>query len=299
MFPSRARSYAVVTPARNEAANLRRLASSLAEQTILPDVWIIVDDGSTDETPAVVGALAAEHQWVRPLRSEGAAPPAAYGRRVAKEAAAFQVGVKALEQSPDVVVKVDADVTVPADFFERLLHEFESDPSLGVASGLCYEQEGRTWRPRHATGSNPRGATRAYRRECLREVLPLEQRLGWDGIDSAKACARGWTARNLNELPFFHHRKTGARDRTLSTWAASGETLYYMGYRPSYVVAMALYRSVKDLRKVAVLWGYAAAAARRQPQCPDSAMREYVRDQQRLRVMPIRAREALGRTAAT
>jgi biofilm PGA synthesis N-glycosyltransferase PgaC len=292
-------TYGLVTPARNEAANIRRLAASLAEQSTPPKVWVIVDDGSTDETLAIATEFAAEYNWVRALSpSSDQVGPREYGRRVAKEALAFERGLAALGDPPDLVVKVDADVSVPPEFFERLVGEFEADAALGIASGICYELDEGSWRPRYATGSNPRGATRAYRWQCLQEILPLERRLGWDGIDAAKACARGWSARSINDLPFYHHRKTGERDRGVRAWAASGETLHYLGYRPSYVFLKVLFRSVKEPTFIGVAWGYVAALLTRKQRCDDDGLRAYVRSQQRLRAIPQRAREALGRSAS-
>ncbi len=289
-------TYALVTPAHDEAENLARLAASVVEQSQRPETWVVVDDGSTDGTSAVAAELAARHPWIVPIR--GAATPSASQARwrsLAKPAIAFELGLAALRTLPDVVVKLDADVTLPPDFFARLLREFAADPLLGIASGTCHELEDGSWRPRYATGANPRGATRAYRWRCLQELLPLERRVGWDGIDAAKAGARGWRARQIADLPFYHHRPTGARDRGLRAWIATGETLHYLGYRPSFVVARTLYRSRRERAALGALAGYAKAALTREQRCEDAGVRQYVRSRQRLRGLPSRARQALGR----
>src|SRR5206468_1167567 len=100
-------------------------------------------------------------------------------------------------------VKLDADVSFGHAFFERLMHEFAADRSLGIAGGMCFEQVGGRWLPQHVTRSHVRGATRAYRFDCLREILPLEERMGWDGIDELKAGVRGWSVRTIPDLPFY------------------------------------------------------------------------------------------------
>ena len=109
--------------------------------------------------------------------------PAASRERGAPIVRALHAGIDALDLVPDVLVNVDADVTVEPDYFARLLDVFANDPSLGIASGSAWELEDGEWRQRFVTGGTVWGATRAYRWKCLQDVLPLEERHGWDGID--------------------------------------------------------------------------------------------------------------------
>jgi glycosyltransferase involved in cell wall biosynthesis len=290
-------SYALVTPARNEAANLRRLAESVVGQTARPTAWIIVDDGSTDETVEVVTGLARHHDWISVMQSPTAAAddPLTAGRTLGRDVVAFAAGVEALEAPPDVVVKLDADVSFAGDFFARLLEEFSSDPRLGIASGVCYELEDGEWRPRHVTRSHVRGATRAYRWPCYEDVAPLVERLGWDGIDEIKAAVRGWRTGSISGLPFYHHRSMGERDGSRRSWATQGETAHFLGYRFSYIVLRTLHHVRSDRTALAMLTGYARSAAGRAPVYDDPAVRAHLRREQGLRRLPMRMREALGR----
>lgn len=293
--------YAVVTPARNEAPNLRRLAECLRAQTVEPAAWVIVDDGSSDETAALASELAGEHSWVEALLSPGAlshAGPLGAGRRVGRDVIAFTAGISALREAPDVVVKVDADVSFEPDYFERLLHEFESDSRLGIASGTCYENEGGSWEARHVTRVHVRGASRAYRWACFLDVSPLEERLGWDGVDEIKANVRGWTTRTVPGLPFRHHRKVGERDGARLAWSAQGDTAHYMGYRFSYLVLRALHHARREPAALAMIAGYLRAGLRRSERCADADVRAYLRRYQSPRELRLRAREALGRRYA-
>src|SRR5205823_13542569 len=127
-------------------------------------------------------------------------------------------------------------------------------------------------------------ATRAYRRECLRDVLPLEERQGWDEIDAARANAHGWRTETTLELPFLHHREEGTRDGSrVAVWRAQGDVSHYLGYRISYVVARALYRALREPKALALLVGYGAAAVGRHPRCADKAVIAHVRERQRVR----------------
>jgi glycosyltransferase involved in cell wall biosynthesis len=292
----RPRSYALVTPARNEAANLRRLADSVTAQTRLPARWVIVDDGSDDETPDIARGLAAAHPWIALLpRGDATADALGRGRRQGRDVLAFNAGVESLDPPPDVVVKLDADVSLAPEFFAELLLEFERDPLLGIAGGICLELEGGRWVPRHSTGGHVRGATRAYRWTCLQAVQPLATQVGWDGIDELRATALGWRTRTIARLPFRHHRAVGQRDGMRRAYLAQGEAAHYMGYRPSYLIMRTLFRARRDVAALAMVWGYFAAAARRRPRCPDPLAQRELRSQQRLRSLPVRALEAAGR----
>ena len=285
-------SYAVVTPVRNEAENLGRLADSLAGQTQRPGLWLIVDTGSTDATPETAAALAAGESWIVTFRLQGEAALERGGPIVR----AFEAGLDYLDGRFDVVVKMDADIAFGPDYFAGLLARFEADPELGMASGTCYELERGEWRQRHMTGTTIWGASRAYRRRCLEDVLPLEQRMGWDGVDEFRANARGWKSRVFEELPFRHYRREGERDGSARrARIAQGRAARYLGYRFWYLVLRALWNARRDPAALAMIWGFAKAALQREPRCADEAARSYLRRQQRLRTLPLRAAEAAGR----
>jgi biofilm PGA synthesis N-glycosyltransferase PgaC len=287
-------THVIITPARNEADTLPRLAHALRQQTRLPARWVIVDNGSIDETRTVVESISGECEWVRLLVLPADGPR----ERGAPIVRALHAGLESLDVRPDVVVNVDADVTMDADYFERLLAAFEGDPSLGIASGSAWEVSGGSWRQRFVTGGTVWGATRAYRWACLRDVLPLEERHGWDGIDQLKARARGWHTRTFTDLPFRHHRVEGERDGSAwAHWLANGDTAHFMGYRPWYLLARTLHHARRDPAAVGLVYGYASAAARRSPRLSDDAARTVLRRDQSVRNVLRRRREALGKPA--
>jgi poly-beta-1,6-N-acetyl-D-glucosamine synthase len=277
--------YAVVTPARNEEDNLRRLGAAMVAQTLPPAEWIVVDDGSTDATPAVLAELAGAHTWVRPLARPAAdrAERLADGRRMARDLDGFLVGARALDGAVDVIVKVDADVSVEADFFARLISEFATDERLGIASGTCYEQEDGAWVRRTKAAGTVWGATRAYRVACLPDLEALEPCMGWDGLDEIRVQLRGFRTRTFVDLPFRHHRPEGGRElSSMHQGEALGRASYYMGYRPSFLALRALYRARREPAALAMLWGYGAAAIRRDRRCPDRQVVHELRRRQRL-----------------
>lgn len=285
---SNALTYAVVTPVRDEAANLRRLAAALASQARRPERWVIIDDGSQDGTVELARELADEHPWiVLPTRAAHAAGDLWRGRREGRDLIAFRAGVQALEAAtPDVVVKVDADVSFAPDFFERLLERFDAEPLLGIAGGACYEQEDGRWVRRRVMPTHPRGATRAYRRACLDDMLALEPRMGWDGLDEVRVQLRGYTTRSFVDLPFRHHRPEGGRERNrFGAHVAHGRASWYMGYRPSYLGLRTLFRLREDVTAAGLVFGYLAEATSGRARYPETAVVGALREQQRLRTV--------------
>jgi glycosyltransferase involved in cell wall biosynthesis len=277
--------YAVVTPARNEERNLGRLATALEAQTLPPAEWLVVDDASTDGTAALVAGLGERGDWVRLVTRASADPHERLsdGRRMARDLDGFLLGVRSLTDKVDVVVKVDADVDFEADFFEELIGRFELDPSLGIASGTCYELEGGEWVRRTKLDTSVWGATRAYRADCIADLEALEPCMGWDGLDEIRVQLRNMRTQTFVDIPFRHHRPEGGREMTsLHQGDALGRAAWYMGYRPTYLTMRALYRARREPAALGMLWGYFGAAGRRAPRCPDERIVHALRERQRL-----------------
>jgi poly-beta-1,6-N-acetyl-D-glucosamine synthase len=286
--------YALITPARDEAERLRTLAPTVLAQTLRPATWVIVDDGSVDDTAEVIAALARDHPWIRLVR--GGSRPGALndGRREGRDLLALMEGIRSLETRPELVVKLDADVTLPPEYFERVAAAFAADPRLGIASGSRHERIDGAWQRINLTGNAVEAQCRTYRWSCWDRLQPLEPCLGWDGIDEARAVVAGWRTLIVPDLGFRHHRTMGSRDgRRMRARAAEGIAAHYMGYRPSYLVLRALWHARRDPFSLFMVWGFAGAALSRRPRS-EAAARAYVRRQQSLRQLARRVREARG-----
>jgi GT2 family glycosyltransferase len=280
----------VVSPIRNEAAHIERVAHGLAQQTRRPDLWLVVDDQSTDETPAILARLAAELDFMRVVSSD---PPATEEKTkdrlaIAKPPRAFNRGMDAGGwQGFTHVSKLDGDVELPPHYFEQLLGAFAQDPGLGLAGGLLREREGDGWGELpSASDYHVRGGLKCYSRECLQAIGGIQERLAWDAIDEIYARMHGYRTRTLKELVALHYRPTASADGLIRGRARHGQCAYIVRFTPSWVMLRAFKvgrERPRLLSGLAFLYGYLRAAVTRHPRVEDPEFRRFVRRELRQR----------------
>jgi poly-beta-1,6-N-acetyl-D-glucosamine synthase len=293
----------VISPVRNEAEHLERVAGAAAAQSRPPDRWLIVDDHSDDDTYAIAERLAREIPFVVPLRAPAHPPLLDPRDRLASAAAprTFNFGLQSVDLGGFTHVgKLDGDMELPPTYFERILAEFAADERLGMAGGLRRELVRGRWRlERVPTEHHVNGALKCYSRECFEAIGGIQERLAWDVIDETTARMRGFRTRTFEDLVAIHHRPWASADGTLRGRARYGASAYIARF-PAYWVTL---RSLKvaasrpvGLSGLAFLYGYARASLRRTPRVEDEEFRRTVRRELRGR---IRARVPLVSRAAT
>jgi hypothetical protein len=282
----------IITPAFNEAANIERTVRAAAAQTRRPDLWLLVDDGSTDGTFELASALAETIPWLRVLK----APQRPEERRsadrlaLAKEARAFNWGLAQVDADDFTHIgKLDGDIELPHYYFERLLEHFSIDPALGVAGGTLDELGPRGWRRLVAPSYHVHGAVKLYARECFQAVGGIEERLGWDTIDETYARMRGYRTRAFDDVRARHHRPWGSADGRLRGSARIGECAYIVQYSLPWVLLRTVKTCAARPYVLAGLWflaGYVNAWIRRRPRLEDDDFRRFVRQELRARLLP-------------
>jgi poly-beta-1,6-N-acetyl-D-glucosamine synthase len=278
----------LITPARDEAAHLERTIRAVAGQTRKPDLWLIVDDGSVDETPQLLDRLASEISFleVRTAPRRGARPDED-GLALAAEAVAFNAALETVELGDFTHIgKLDADVELSLDYFECLLARVEAEPELGVAGGVLLERSGRGWGPTKIPAHHVRGALKLYSRECFEAIGGIEERLGWDTIDETYARMRGYSTRSLPEVTARHHRPVATRGGVLRGRARHGQCAYILRYSAWWVVLRSLKVALQrpyGLSGLAFLYGYFQALLKAQPKVEDDGFKRFVREELRSR----------------
>jgi glycosyltransferase involved in cell wall biosynthesis len=274
--------YIVVTPARNEEANIRHTLASMIGQTIRPSLWIIVDDGSKDATPTIVEEAMRDHQWIRLVRR----PDRGARKQGGGVIEAFYDGYALIgDNAWDFLVKFDSDLSFDSNYFEQCLAKFTADPKLGIGGGMiCQEHEGRlTCEAPGDPAFHVRGATKIYRRSCWEAIGGLLKAPGWDTVDELKANMLGWTTYTFKDVPLRHHRFTGSADGTWKNQVKFGLSNYIAGYHPLFMFSKCLKRLFQPpyfVGAIGLAWGFCKGYLHRVRQVEDPALIHYVRQQQ-------------------
>jgi len=275
--------YCIITPCRDEADYARRTLDSVLGQTRPPDLWVIVDDGSTDQTPEILDEYADHYETIRVFHrfDRGA-------RKVGPGVIdAFYHGYRAIESSAfDYIGKLDLDLDLPPRYFEILIDRMEANPRIGTCSGKPYFRSGGRWISEKCGDENSVGMTKLYRRRCFEQIGGFVREVMWDGIDGHRCRMLGWQAVSWDEpdLRFEHLRPMGTSDKGWWTGRRRhGFGQYYMGTSPIYMVASAFYRMTRPpfvVGGLAMLVGYFDAMLRRQSRYEDLEFRRFLRDYQ-------------------
>src|SRR5438874_2824007 len=157
--------YVLITPARNEEAFIEKTLASMVAQTRLPERWIIVNDGSIDNTAGIVDNYARRFSWIELIRCPNRAD-----RSFSGKVHAFNTGLGHVESLKfDVIGNLDGDVSFDADYLEFLLSKFAAHPRLGVA-GTPYQEENAIHDERFKSPDHVSGACQLFRHECFEDI---------------------------------------------------------------------------------------------------------------------------------
>jgi glycosyltransferase involved in cell wall biosynthesis len=258
---------------------------------------VIVDDGSKDETPAILAEYAARVPYIRLVRRPDRGDRKLGGGVID----AFYAGYDTLDpQAFDYVCKLDLDLDLPPGYFAGLMDRMEQEPRIGTASGKPYflppgAKDDSVRFPlvdtsglvSERTGDeNSAGMTKFYRTACFRQIGGFVREVMWDGIDGHRCRQLGWIAVSWDvpELRFVHLRAMGTSHKNwLTGRARHGFGQYFMGTTPTYMLASALYRMTRPplvVGGLAMAQGYFKSMLQGRPRYEDAAFRRFLREYQ-------------------
>lgn len=218
--------YYIVIPTYNEEKFIAQTLQSLVEQTVLPAKIVVVNDNSTDKTEEIVNTFVSKYSFISLVNktSEAIHLP---GSKVIQ---AFQKGFETLDDNYDIIVKIDADLIFPKNYFETIIKHFQSDEKIGMVGGFCYIQKNNDWILENLTDKDHiRGALKAYRKETFKQIGGLKPAMGWDTVDELLCKFYNWKIVTDETLHVKHLKPTGANYNKAARFK-QGEAFYTLGY---------------------------------------------------------------------
>jgi glycosyltransferase involved in cell wall biosynthesis len=277
--------YVLITPARNEEEHIERVIKSIITQTVLPEKWVIVSDGSTDRTDDIVKEYISGNPWIELISM-----PAHGDRQFAAKVNCFNAGYEKVKKlNYDVIGNIDADISFEEDYLEFLLMKFTDDERLGVA-GTPFVEDGKHYDYRFTNIEHVSGACQLFRRQCFEEIggyVPIKGG-GIDWVAVTTARMKGWTTRTFVEKTCLHHRKMGSGNSSgILTWFRQGQKDYFLGNHPLWEIFRTIYQMTRKpfiVRGVFVFFGFSWATLKRVEKPISKELMEFIRIEQMKRL---------------
>jgi biofilm PGA synthesis N-glycosyltransferase PgaC len=272
--------YVVVTPVRDEELYLPFTIESMVRQTIQPQQWIIVNDGSKDSTGSIIDEAARKYPWIRAVHRNDRG----YRKWGAGIIEAFYDGYNVLDcKDWEFMSKLDGDLSFEPDYFERAFAKFRENSTIGIGGGVLYHYDGEQKVLENHPKFHVRGGTKIYWRACWEAIGGLWVGPGSDTVDEVKANMLGWTTTSFFDIHMIHHRFTGASWGRWGGLVKDGKIDYVSGYHPLFLTAKSIRRLVRRpyiLGSVALVYGYISAYLQKTPRVNDPDLIRYLRRQQ-------------------
>jgi GT2 family glycosyltransferase len=215
----------------------------MTKQTLHPEKWVIVSDGSTDGTDEIVKQYAAKHPWIELVRM-----PERRERHFGGKVACFNAGCERVKDAGyDIIGNLDADLSFESDIFAFLMAKFAANPRLGVGGVPFTEGEG-TYDFRFSSVEHVSGACQLFRRECFEQIggyTPIKGG-GIDVVAVLTARMKGWETRTFPERSLLHHRPMGtAGHGGLTVRFKLGQKDYTLGRHPLWQIFRCCYQMAR------------------------------------------------------
>ena len=216
--------YIAVTHCKNEEKTVVKCVESVLNQTIPPAAYVVVDDGSTDETPEIL-------EDFKPRIEVVSLEPT-----MARERGDHHRNLLLLSYSEarkkivdwEFLLTVDADEILFRDYMERLISRMEEDRKLGMTSGVPLSRVDGGYRKIYKASRGVWNGARVYRRECWDAIGFIPSIQGWDLWVQFEANRLGWRTRPFGDINFLEERPWGGS--TLKYWIRRGFSRKRLGY---------------------------------------------------------------------
>ena len=286
-------SYILITPAKNEEKNLRGLIKSVNEQKIKPVLWIIVDDGSQDNTPIILRKASSKYEYIQilTLKNQNSYDIGIHYAKVCR--IGFEYAIKYCTENSinyEYIALSDADMVYPKDYFFKIIRFMESNTNYGIVGGkiLIKNDYGKIYEEKLCDVSNyPRGTGRVWRKQAFKESNGYILTKSPDSVSNILAVLKGWKICKIDVI-CYQTRDTGAGINLWDGYFSRGDRTYYLGGNPliviNTVIDLVIISRQKNalLKSLAFTCGYINALFRRKKKIEVKEVREYMGSYKRI-----------------
>jgi len=269
--------YYIIIPAHNEEKFISETLSSVLRQTLLPQKIVVVNDNSTDNTEQILDSFVSSNLIIEKLNTTSSTEHMP-GSKVIN---AFNKGLAVVDNKFDFIVKLDADIILPDDYFERIAYIFKGNPKVGIAGGFAYEQDSSgTWQLNHPMNKDHvRGAFKAYSKACFIAIGGLKNAIGWDTLDELLAQFHDFEIFTDNALQTKHLRPTGHAYNEKAK-VLQGKAMYKMryGFLITFIASLKMAVKQKNYKTfIANFEGYYTARKENEPFLVSEKQGDFIR----------------------
>ncbi|MFC2147648.1 glycosyltransferase [Bacteroidota bacterium] len=220
-------NYYIVICAHNEESYIADTLNAVLSQTMQPKKVLVVNDNSTDKTEIIIDEFVSLNNHIIKVNRSSST----LHMPGAKVVEAFNEGFALLDDQYDFIVKLDADIILPENYFEKITELIISDPRAGILGGFAYEQDTKgVWKLNHPMNKDHvRGAFKSYTKECFNAIGGLKNSIGWDTVDELLARYNDFKVITDDSLKIKHLRPLGASYNKQARYL-QGEAMYRMRY---------------------------------------------------------------------
>lgn len=272
-------NYVIISPVRDEENYIEKTIKSVVNQTIIPDRWIIVNDGSKDKTGAIIDQYAKEYSWIIPVHRKDRG----YRKNGSGVMEAFYEGYKKINGEFDFLVKLDGDLSFESDYFEKCFAKFRLNSELGIGGGVITSLHENQKIFEKDVKFHVRGATKIYKRACWESIGQLVIAPGWDTLDELKANMNNWQTETFFDIPIIQHKITGGADGTWKNAVKNGKANYISGYHPLFMLVKLFKRLFQKpfvIGSIGLFWGYISGYIFKRPRVNEMELIKFIRKEQ-------------------
>ena len=275
--------YILITPVKNEIKNIDNLVKSVVNQTVVPLIWVIVDDNSSDGSKEKLERYARKYNFMKVVtypKKEKYDVEFHYSEVVGYGLDFIIKYCNEKNVTYNYIGLLDADITLERDYFKKLINNFEKDPKLGILSGRIYSWNGKKYVIETKKDNLPRGGARMFRKSCFQEIGGIPVTYSSDTVSNIKALMHGWKIGKIKDAIAYQSRMTSSTQGTYIGWKRRGVSSYYLYVSPMVVIYtfinLIIHRNIKA--GMGYLDGYILSFLKRKKKINDEDVIKYNRN---------------------